>query len=355
MKSVKFFSLFSLLLFTLSCNQGAELVLPENGSGISPILVRTPPDDTPLLNPAFSRGMGINNSGALVGSTRNEDGVVVAFKLTNHNLWLSDEVVAPNGLPEIRFSINDRGDVAAHKMVPGGIAPVVWKNGEAHDLPLLEGYQYGEVFDINASGQMAGEALNGNWLSPTAMRAVLYSADGEVEDLGTLGGAKAYAAGINDQGHVVGGAENALFQIRAYVYKDGVMEDIGTLGGTSANANSINNCGQIAGRSLLANGAIRGFLYSDGVMTDLGTLGGASSIAFDINDRGEVVGFSRVASGQAHAFLYKDGVMTDLGTLGGIDSRAISINNKGDIIGHYTLPDNTVHAFIYKDGEMIPL
>jgi probable HAF family extracellular repeat protein len=354
MKTVKFFTLCSMLLFTISCDQNAEIIQPENGSAGSSVLVRTPPN-FPSLDPGFSRGMGINNSGAMAGSTRNEDGEVVAFKLTNQSLWLSDELVAPNGLPEIRFSINDRGDVAAHKLVPGGIAPVVWKNGVAHDIELLNGYEYGEVYDINASGQMVGECLNGNFVAPTAMRAVLYSLEGSPVDLGTLGGAKAAAAGINDQGHIVGVAENALGQQRAYLYKDGVMQDIGTLGGTVANANAINNCGQIVGRSFLANGAIRAFLYSDGVMTDLGTLGGASSVAFDINDRGEVVGFSRIPSGQAHAFLYKDGVMTDLGALGGIDSRAISINNQGDIIGHYTLADNSVHAFLYRDGVMIPL
>jgi len=355
MKTFRVLTLCSMLLFTLACDQSTELVTPANGSFPSPVLLRSQPDDLLLLNPAFSRGMGINNSGALAGSTRNENGDVVAFKLTNHDLWLSDEIVAPNGMPEARFSINDRGHVAAHKLVPGGIVPIVWKDGEAQELPLLQGYQFGEVFDINASGQMAGEALNGNWIIPTEMRAILYSNDGDVVDLGTLGGAKAYAGGINDQGHVVGGAENALLQMHAYVYKDGVMEDIGTLGGTVSNANAINNCGQIVGRSLLANGAIRGFLYSDGIMMDLGTLGGAASVAFDINDKGEVVGFSRIPNGQARAFLYKDGVMTDLGALGGIDSRAISINNRGDIIGHYTLSDNSVHAFLYKDGVMMPL
>jgi len=354
MKTFQLLSLSSLLLFTLACEKNNEVVSPLPDLETN-VMIRSPQDDFTSFGSEFARGLGINNSGALTGSTRNANGVVVAFKLTNHDLWMSDEEVAPNGPPEIRFSINDRGDIAGHKIVPGGIAPVFWKNGQIYDLAVLPGYQYAEVFDINASGQMVGESLNGSWLSPSAMRATVFSVEGDPIDLGTLGGAKAYAGGINDQGDIVGGAENALGQTHAFLYKNGVMQDIGTLGGTISNANAINNKGEIAGRSLLANGAIRGFLYSDGVMTDLGTLGGASSVAFDINDKGEIVGFSRVSSGQAHAFLYKDGVMTDLGTLGGIDSRAISINNQGDIIGHYTLADNSVHAFLYRDGEMIAL
>lgn len=346
MKTHVLIFLASVLLFAISCEKGIEIASPELASRS---------DDFEPMGSDFSRGFGINNSGTMAGSVRNEAGTVVAFKLSNHGLWLSDEEVKPNGLPEVRFSINDRGDVAGHKVVPGGIAPVVWMNGETIDLPVLTGYDYGEVYDINSSGQMVGECLNGNFVAPTAMRATLFSIDGETIDLGTFGGAKASASGINDQGHIVGAAENALGQFRAFLYKDGIMQDIGTLGGPVANANEINNHGQIAGRSLLANGAIRGFLYSDGVMTDLGTLGGASSVAFDINDKGEVVGFSRVPNGQAHAFLYKDGVMQDLGTLGGIDSRAISINNRSEIIGYYTLPDGSIHGFLYKDGVMMSL
>lgn len=354
MKMFKFLSLSMMMLFALSCEKDV-LVSPDPGLQPAGIMVRSSQNDFPPLGQGFSRGMGINNSGAMAGSVRNSNGTVVAFKLTKHELWMSDEAVAPNGMPEIRFSINERGDVAGHRIVPGGILPVVWENGVANDLSVLTGYQFGEVYDINACGQIVGESLNGSFVTPSAMRATVFSLEGDAIDLGTLGGAKSSAAGINDLGQIVGVAENALGQQRAFLYEDGVMTDIGTLGGTIANANAINNNGQIAGRSLLANGAIRAFLYSEGVMTDLGTLGGAASVAFDSNDRGDVVGFSRVASGQAHAFLYKDGVMTDLGTLGGIDSRAISINNRGDIIGHYTLPDNSVHAFLYTDGEMIPL
>lgn len=311
--------------------------------------------DAALPESNFSRGFGINNSGVLAGSVRNTDGKVVAFMLKNNFSWFSDEEVSSNGLPEIRFSINDPGDVAGHKLVTGGIIPIVWKNGQAYELQPLAGQQYGEVYDINNSGQMVGESLNGNFVSPTTMKATLFSLDGPAIDLGTLGGPKASAAGINEDGDVVGVSDLANGQSHAFLYSEGVMYDLGTLGGTVSNANAINNNGEIVGRSTLANGAIRAFLYKEGVMYDLGTLGGAASVAFDINDKGDVVGFARVANGQAHAFLYKDGVMQDLGALGGTDSRAYGINNRGEIIGQYTKTDGTVHAFIYRDGQMYPL
>jgi probable HAF family extracellular repeat protein len=307
------------------------------------------------LEAEFSRGFDINNAGTIVGTVRQAGGETVAFALRPQGLWTSAEPVMPNDLPVVRMSINGRGDIAGHKAVPGGIWPVAWIEGIAQELAPLAGYAFGEVFELNDAGEMVGESLNGNFVAPTAYRATRFLPDGTAEDLGTLGGTRSAAADINNQGQIVGVAENASGQFRAYLYENGVMQDIGTLGGTTANANAINNQGEIVGRSFLANGAIRAFYYRDGVMTDLGTLGGASSVAFDINDRGEIVGFSRVPNGQAHAFLYKDGVMTDLGTFGGIDSRAISINNQGEIVGHYTLADGSVHGFFYREGQMYPL
>jgi len=353
MKTQHVFALCTLSLCTLSCERNSELVSPGASDEIA--LMRSSAPDYPALDPAFSRGLGINNASALVGSTLNSDGMVVAFKLTKNQLWLSDEEVFPNGMPEVRFTINDRGDIVGHKKVTGGIAPVVWKDGLAYDLSPLSGYDYAEVFGINNCGELAGESLNGNWLAPSQMRATVFYEDGSATDLGTLGGNNAAAVDINDQGHITGVAQKADGQSRAFLYKDGVMHDLGTLGGSTSNANGINNKDEVAGRAFTETGAIRGFLYSQGQMINLGTLGGASSVAFDVNDRSEVVGFSRIPNGQARAFLWKDGVMQDLGALGGIDSRAISINNKGEVIGYYTLPDNSVHAFLYKDGQMYPL
>ena len=349
MKSFQTFLIISVTLFTISCEKNSGL-----DADFASLQIEERSVEYPELDAGFSRGMAINNAGMMAGSTRNASGTVVAFRLSQNDLWLSDEEVKPNGLPEIRFAINDRGDVAAHKSVPGGITPVVWRDGECIELSVYPGFAYGEVFDINASGVMVGESYNGNFPTTTSSRATIFSEDEDPVSLGTLGGVKSFASSINDHGMITGAAENAAGQFRAFVYQDGVMTDLGTLGGTSSNATSINNRGEIVGRSFLANGAIRGFLYSDGVMTEIPTLGGVSSVAFDINDKSEVVGFSRIASGEVHAFLYKDGVTQDL-NIGGIDARAISINNRGDIIGHYTLADGSVHAFLWRDGEVISL
>src|SRR5258705_7712511 len=125
-KSLQFLIVSTMILLTASCKKSFESANPEAASGFSDNSRKSSQNELVSLESNFSRGFGINNSGALTGSARNADGKSVAFVLKNNDLWFSSEEVSPNGLPEIRFSINDPGDIAGHKIVPGGIMPVVW-------------------------------------------------------------------------------------------------------------------------------------------------------------------------------------------------------------------------------------
>ncbi|HEX7847157.1 MAG TPA: hypothetical protein VF476_15255 [Chitinophagaceae bacterium] len=355
MKSLQLLVFASALSLLFSCRKNAEPIDPTSKSPADDVTMKALASQLPALGPGFARAFGINNSGAIAGSATDPNGKIVAFVLKNDNAWYSDEEVRSNGLPVIRFSINDPGDIAGSKANGIGITPMLWRNGQAFELQTVPGQQYGEVFDMNNAGQMVGECLNGNYVTPTSMRASLFSLNGPAIDLGTLGGTRAVASGINENGQIVGGAETASGETHAFLYENNVMHDLGTLGGTFSNAIAINNRGEIVGRSSLANGIAHAFLYKDGVMTDLGTLGGATSAAFDINDKGEVVGLSVTSTGQPRGFLYKDGVMTDLGALGGLGSFAASINNKSEVVGYYTTLGGVVHGFIYRDGQMYSL
>src|SRR5580704_4338915 len=89
--------------------------------------------------------------------------------------------------------------------------------------------------------------------------------------------------------------------------------DLGSLGGEKAIAYGINNSGQVVGESDVPGTPAEphAFLYSGGVMTDLGVLGGSSflsnSVAQAINNEGQIVGYStatNAGTGGYHAFLY---------------------------------------------------
>jgi uncharacterized membrane protein len=167
----------------------------------------------------FSRAFSINNSGAIAGSVRNAENKVVVFKLKNNSVWYSDEEVLPNGLPEIKFSINDPGSVAGSKVSGADLIPMLWRHDQSYALQKLPGFQFGEVYDINNAGMMVGECWNGTFASATSARAVVFSLSGLPTDLGTLGGASAAAIGVNEDGDIVGASGLANGQSHAFLYK----------------------------------------------------------------------------------------------------------------------------------------
>jgi probable HAF family extracellular repeat protein len=138
---------------------------------------------------------------------------------------------------------------------------VVWQNGQLTDLGTVPGGLGSFAFFVSDNGLIAGASENGV-IDPVAntpeTHAVLWS-NGQITDLGTLGGTQSLGAGVNDAGQVTGYAQNAIpdpfsiqglgTQTRAFLWQNGVMQDLNTLGGPDAFAQYVNNHGQVAGVS----------------------------------------------------------------------------------------------------------
>ena len=204
---------------------------------------------------------------------------------------------------------------------------------------------------INSKGQVAF-SLNG----PSGYHAWFFNG-ATVRDLGTLGGAEAYAAALNSAGQVAGYSSGPGGSYRAFRWSPSTgMVDLGTLNGAgAAKGLAINERGQVAGYLDAALEPLKAFVWSDGSgMLDIGrlrtTLG--TTVAQAINDGGMAAGFSDATTGNAHAFAWtKAGGMVDIGTVGGIDSYATLINNAGQVAG-YSAVQNAAgfyyHGFVWS-------
>jgi probable HAF family extracellular repeat protein len=260
-----------------------------------------------------------------------------------------------------------------------------WQDGEVTDLGALPpaATTCSNAQSVNEAGEIVGSSENG-LIDPVSganqFRVVLWK-DGEIRDLGTLGGTSGQASQINNSGQITGFAYNAIpdaftpngTQIRAFLWENGRMKDLGTVGGPDVLGGHINERGQVAGLSLtnsIANPSTGiptqdPFLWSkDTGMIDLGSLGGVAGGPSALNNRGQVVGQSSDAADPAACFtgndpdnclpfLWDDGKLTNLNThtIGGNPLTANAINDAGEIVGTALFPNQTVpHAYLWKDG-----
>jgi probable HAF family extracellular repeat protein len=211
--------------------------------------------------------------------------------------------------------------------------------------------------------------------------------DGQMTDLGTLGGPNASAGGMNDVGDVtVGGADTKTpdplgenwcgfgtgLICRSFFWHDGRRTLVPTLGGNNGDVSTITNAGLVLGFAETADHDVtcvtpqvlgfKAFVWNPD-QSEIRVFpplpGDTATAAFAINEHGDVTGFSGICGGGVvpasalHAVMWRNGLPTDLGSLGGSHSiAAFSINNHGRVVGASDLSgDATAHAFLWTEGQ----
>src|SRR2546425_4628675 len=195
------------------------------------------------------------------------------------------------------------------------------------------------------------------------------------------GGYSSYATGVNNQGQVVGWAENGvhdptcdpsfqILQFRAAIWgPNGDIQELPPLPGDSTSAaTAINDQGQVVGISGdcgVAVGSVsakHAVLWENGVPIGLGNLGGkdAWNTATAINNQGTIVGFSNRLPGTARsyeAFMWtKAGGMKSLGKLSGdLRSAAFGLNENGQVVGLSKGGPFGFRAFLWENGKLADL
>lgn len=264
-----------------------------------------------------------------------------------------------------------------------------WHDGRLTQLPSL----------ASEAGSVAGMENDRGWVTGFSETGTLdpglgfpqYSAvlwrNGQIKDLGTLGGASSVAGGVNNRGEVVGGASNGVpdpfpmltsdtglapfpgnTQARAFLWKHGLMFNLGTLGGADSVAFYNNDRGQVVGISYVDDlpvpaiggiPAIATFIWDQGQMKNVGGFGGHFTSPAGLTARGEVMGTSLLAGDQVtRSFVWSHGVLKDMGDLGGENVYVHTVNEEGVATGYSDIPTGTPvfgHPFLWKNGHMLDL
>jgi probable HAF family extracellular repeat protein len=281
-----------------------------------------------------SRAYSINNNGQIVGYVTWE---AVLFDATGNgnNIGLGFLATGDPTYDSFAHSINNGGQIV-------GEADAHWSD-------------YATLFDPTG---------NGNNTNLGALGAQMDDGD----DLGV-------ARSINDNGMIVGSADiskpsnyehAAIFDPTG----NGNNTDLGTLGGMNSRALSVNNNGVIVGFAQNSSNNYHATLFDptgNGNNIDLGVLGTAFygntySIAYSVNDNGDIVGTAKdYVLGYSHAVIFDstgNQANIDLGTLGGTNSNAFSINENGDIVGQAQDEFGNYRATLFDptgDGNNIDL
>ncbi len=278
------------------------------------------------------------------------------------------EIVGLGGLggnATFALDINDRSVVTGNSRTGTTTLPLigfVWsRRGGMTEVGTLPGSNaFSRGYGINNAGVIVGESDN------NTSRAFRWE-NGQISDLGTLGGATAVALDINTAGQIVGSSSNTLTS-RPYLWEAGVMQDLGTVAGgnnTTGRAVSITDAGHIVGSSRVfgtTSQATAWFAPTRGRQRppiSMGSLGDGLqfSEALAVSSQRIAVGRSTVTGSVEHAFRWSPSEgMVDLGTLGFTHSRANDINDRGQIVGHVATfagsPSFGGAAFMWEDGVM---
>jgi probable HAF family extracellular repeat protein len=187
---------------------------------------------------------------------------------------------------------------------------------------------------VNRRGEVAGRA-EGN-----ASYAVVFDVGNKARRLPDFGGELSVPTGLTSDGFTVGWAYRPDGSQRGWVYDGTQLIELGTLGGSRSDARGVNEHRQVIGCAAIeGNQSSQGFVYQDGQTTPLPRLADATACPSGINRHGHIVGYQRLpGSAETIGTLFMRGKLHDLNrmllkserTIWVITSAA-AINGRGEI------------------------
>src|ERR1700736_4076386 len=282
--------------------------------------------------------------------------VAGAFAQTKYKII---QIPTANGSTSSALGLNENGQVVGYSFQGEDYQTFlyVYPSGKIGDIGSLGG-KLKAACAINDSGAIAGysQDSNGN------LQAFSYTEKSGIISLGTFDGGSTTDAfetayGISESGIVVGRYDSGSGVFHAFQWSNGQVKDLGTLGGSNSEALAIakRTSSLIVGDNDTGNGSTHACAWSNGNPTDLGVLSGfdKASFARAVNRASHVVGDSD-SDDQKRAFLYVNNHLYELDQLAvNLDEAgfasldiAYGINDKEWICGCGTTKDGETHAFL---------
>jgi len=280
--------------------------------------------------------------------------------LPRYRVTVVDEI--PGSTYPRPTALNNRGDILIETSLRTDkrIHSYRWSQGRIVDVSALVGQSRGSDRSLIAYARAINDKgdIVGGFLTAEGKEAghAFHWHDGTLTDLRTLGGKSSEAWDVNNAGQVVGRAENAKGETRAFLWEAGRgMRDLNAPG-RDPWAFRISGKGQVIGYT---EGNTRSFQWERGKATILNPTpleGFKAFVALNINERGDIIGgFDRGGAGGTHEdriALYRDGKTTLIELpQPSKSSNAFGLTSNGLVVGNAFQTPSGQHAFIWKDGK----
>lgn len=256
----------------------------------------------------YCYGQDINDSGTVVGF------VAASYSYDEHIVYwdsagvIHDLFTLSGGFGARGWGINDLGEITGESDTASGSRHAVyWDGMSLNDLGVPAGYSKSAGADINNAGTIAGHAEDAQ-----GIRVAHKFSAGTWQSLGLLDGySNSQSVRINSAGNVCGFAKEGNTTMA--FFHDGTMHAIGTFGGSKSTAYGINNLDFVVGTATNAAGESRAFLWKNGHLVNLNDILPMGSpwtlwSATGINDSNEICGWGyRADIDDFHSFLLVPG------------------------------------------------
>jgi probable HAF family extracellular repeat protein len=276
----------------------------------------------------------LNNRGQVVGWSN--DGAPYDFQNDSAFVWSPDVGLEtlpglPGAAMSLAVSINNRGVAVGFSGDPFPFSqPTRWTRRGPRALAMPEGYQGGMALGINNRGDVVGIVITEEFI----FRAILWK-DGEPILLPGVGDSEAVESicfGLNNRGLIVG-----MSDLKPAVWQEGEVLALGTFGGDRGQANGVNERNQVVGLAEDETGVPRAFLWDGGELVNLNT-DESYTVALSINNKGQIVGSAGAGHPGGDAALWDRGQRVLLADTipadtGWVLLEADCINGRGQITG----------------------